>query len=319
MLESIGACPKLVKNMFGKLGHARQSPLSDVLLQWRRHFQLSGVFSTVSSVVVDLENFCIAQIEVALMPGGCAHHVLSEEPSKGANLQYTYAKGRSTTWRDPRSKVRPVMNRSTSAPGLRGSIYIVHDFRGCILRRLVGTSPPGPKSDSNFSQVFMSTSDLSSAPKAAFRKQVALYLTRASRTTRAAFDKYNCLSIVGDEARCSNTQLLASFISAPVDEDRAFGFVAPFQMSPDLHVDFEEKELPVRIEEAFENDGKAPRSDDLVSTWHCCRCLDNTLKSSFGDDLGLMHFQAEEWRRPGHPLSIAHARQHGCSSSLSAH
>ncbi len=145
----------------------------------------------------------------------------------------------------------------------------------------------------------MSSSDLTSAPKETYSLQTALYLSKGSLVTRAGFDRYGCLSIVGDEARCTNTQVMAVFVSAPIEVDKSAGFVAPLQMNPDLHLDLEEKSLPVRIAEAYDNGSHTLRSDDLVSTWHCCRCLDSALKNSFGNDFGLMVFHADDWLRPG--------------------
>lgn len=100
---------------------------------------------------------------------------------------------------------------------------------------------------------------------------------------------------MGDEARCSNAQILTMFVSTPIASDITHGFVAPTQINPDMHLDLDARSIGARIADAL---GKAasglpcsskPQGDPLVSTWHVCQCLDNALTSSMG--LGLLQFQ----------------------------
>ena len=128
-----------------------------------------------------------------------------------------------------------------------------------------------------------------------YERQCVVYLGKSVRIARAGLAKYQALNIVGDEARCSNAQILTMFVSTPIASDITHGFVAPTQINPDMHLDLDARSIGARIADAL---GKAasglpcsskPQGDPLVSTWHVCQCLDNALTSSMG--LGLLQFQ----------------------------
>jgi hypothetical protein len=135
------------------------------------------------------------------------------------------------------------------------------------------------------------------SPLRDYQRQNVLYLGKAVRIVKAALAKPQALSIVGDEARCTDAQLLAVFVSAPVSPDVAHGYFAPLQVNPDLHIDLDEESLDFRIKSLQSDDGQhppkvqKPKADPLVATWHLCACLDNALQSSVG--IGLMHFAAK--------------------------
>ena len=128
-----------------------------------------------------------------------------------------------------------------------------------------------------------------------YERQCVVYLGKSVRIARAGLAKYQALNIVGDEARCSNAQILTMFVSTPIASDITHGFVAPTQINPDMHLDLDARSIGARIADAL---GKVasglpcsskPQGDPLVSTWHVCQCLDNALTSSMR--LGLLQFQ----------------------------
>jgi hypothetical protein len=128
-----------------------------------------------------------------------------------------------------------------------------------------------------------------------YERQCVIYLAKSVRIARAGLAKYQALNIVGDEARCSNAQILTLFVSTPIASDITHGFVAPTQINPDMHLDLDARSIGARIAEAQGkavaglSSSKKPEGDPLISTWHICQCLDNALTSSMGS--GLLQFK----------------------------
>jgi hypothetical protein len=127
-----------------------------------------------------------------------------------------------------------------------------------------------------------------------YERECVIYLAKSVQIAKAGLARWQALNIVGDEARCSNLQIMTLFVSVPIASDITYGFVAPHQINPDLHVDLDAHSMGARIGEALNTaaDGlpssKKPQADDLVSTWHVCQCLDNALGSTMV--AGLYHF-----------------------------
>ncbi len=146
-----------------------------------------------------------------------------------------------------------------------------------------------------------------------YQRHNVLYLKEGVSVVRSGLSKYQTLNIVADEARCSNAQVLAAFVSAPVMTDCSFGFMAPLQIMPDISVDFDEHGLDFRISsaqiQAAENEpSKKPKADPLVATWNVCLSLNNCLQSTLGH--GLQHFA------PSEPMLLLHeASEVGSSCS----
>jgi hypothetical protein len=128
-----------------------------------------------------------------------------------------------------------------------------------------------------------------------YERECVIYLAKSVQIAKAGLARWQALNLVGDEARCSNLQIMTLFVSVPIASDVTFGFVAPHQINPDLHVDLGGHSLGARIGDALHRaaDGlpssKKPEADPLVSTWHVCQCLDNALGSTMV--AGLFHFQ----------------------------
>jgi hypothetical protein len=166
-----------------------------------------------------------------------------------------------------------------------------------------------------FRQAYIATSkDLKSKESDVHSKYNLMYLGKSVTVCRKAFEKFQCLSIVADEARCSNAQLMQCFISTPISHDISHGYVAPPQMNPDVHIDLDERSIPVRIKEVLDKVAHRQRSvtkphaDELVTTWHVCQCIDNALSSSLG--ISVLSFKAHGEQEP---LNIRMARVGGRS------
>jgi hypothetical protein len=138
-----------------------------------------------------------------------------------------------------------------------------------------------------------------------YERECVIYLAKSVRIARAGLARHQALNIVGDEARCSNVQIMTLFISTPISQDTSHGFVAPTQINPDMHLDFDCRSIGARIGNAI---GQAafglpctskPQADPLVSTWHVCQCLDNALASSMAAG-GLYHFRPAVKQMPLH-------------------
>jgi hypothetical protein len=129
-----------------------------------------------------------------------------------------------------------------------------------------------------------------------YDRECVIYLAKSVKIAKAGLARGQALNMVGDEARCSNLQIMTLFLSVPIASDITYGFVAPHQINPDLHVDLGAHSIGARIGDALQRaaDGlpcsKKPESDDLVSTWHVCQCLDNALGSTMAV-AGLYHFR----------------------------
>jgi hypothetical protein len=139
-------------------------------------------------------------------------------------------------------------------------------------------------------------------PAYRYHRQNMIYLGKSLRLAKSAFNQHRCLSLVGDEARCSNHEVMAVFVSVPLTANVAHGFVAPLQCSPEVHADLDSRSLGTRIAEAQHAaaPGRAPSGDPLVATWQVCACLDNALRSSLG--FGVSHFEARTPQLPLHRL-----------------
>jgi hypothetical protein len=126
-----------------------------------------------------------------------------------------------------------------------------------------------------------------------YRRHNVMYIAKGVSCLRSSLEKFQTLNIVADEARCSNLQIMAAFLSAPTKADASFGFVSPLQVCPDISIDLDERSLDVRVETALQRGmedrpaGK-PKADPLVATWNVCLALDNSLLSTLGE--GLMQF-----------------------------
>jgi hypothetical protein len=129
-----------------------------------------------------------------------------------------------------------------------------------------------------------------------YDRECVIYLAKSVKIAKAGLARWQAMNMVGDEARCSNLQIMTLFVSVPIASDITHGFVAPHQINPDLHVDLGAHSVSERIGDALKKaaDGlpcaKKPEADPLVSTWHVCQCLDNALASTVAVG-GLYHFR----------------------------
>ena len=116
-----------------------------------------------------------------------------------------------------------------------------------------------------------------------YERECVIYLAKSVKIAKAGLARWQALNVVGDEARCSNLQIMTLFVSVPIASDITYGFVAPHQINPALHVDLGSHDIAARIGDALSLAAnglpcsKKPEADDLVSTWHVCQCLDNAL------------------------------------------
>jgi hypothetical protein len=128
-----------------------------------------------------------------------------------------------------------------------------------------------------------------------YERECVIYLAKSVKIAKAGLARWQALNMVGDEARCSNLQIMTLFVSVPIASDITYGFVAPHQINPDLHVDLGAHSIGARIGDALNQaaDGlpcsKKPEADPLVCTWHVCQCLDNALGCTMA--AGLAHFR----------------------------
>ena len=116
---------------------------------------------------------------------------------------------------------------------------------------------------------------------------------------RAAFESYQSLALVLDEARTPTANLLQAFLATPFSSEVAQGFCCPPQIMPDMHVCFGTKKLDVRIAEVTTSAvvgtkmSEKPSADPLVFTWNTIKAMDNVVKSLLPGD-GLMRFMPED-------------------------
>jgi hypothetical protein len=128
-----------------------------------------------------------------------------------------------------------------------------------------------------------------------YERECVIYLAKSVRIAKAGLARWQSLNLVGDEARCSNLQIMTLFVSVPITSDTTHGFVAPTQINPDMHLDLGNIPMDARIGKALATAAngqpcsKKPEADELVPTWHICQCLDNALLSTMAT--GLYHFR----------------------------
>lgn len=152
-------------------------------------------------------------------------------------------------------------------------------------------------------------------------KRNLIYLAKSTELLSTGLQWSGSLSLVMDEARLINSQILQIFASTPLTDGVAHGVMLPPQVLPALHISLKHRKVGIRIDMAevawAERQKKAgngqrvrPKklcSDALVATWHTCLAMQNGLRSIRPD--GLFEFA------PGKkcmPLADACAEQ-GCS------
>ena len=124
-----------------------------------------------------------------------------------------------------------------------------------------------------------------------YQRECVIYLAKSVRIAKAGLARWKALHMVGDEARCSNLQIMTLFVSVPIASDITHGFVAPTQINPDMHLDLGSHSMGARIGDALDKAGggllcsNKLEADPLVSTWHVCQCFDNALASSMAAGL----------------------------------
>ena len=130
-----------------------------------------------------------------------------------------------------------------------------------------------------------------------------LYVSESMRICREAFEKYQSLGLVMDEARTPTANLLQAFLVTPITREVSQGFCCPPQVMPDLHVCVGTKSFAVRINEATtaavvgtKMSGK-PSPDPLVFTYNTVKAIDNVVKCPLPAD-GLMRFMPEDRMLP---------------------
>ena len=157
-----------------------------------------------------------------------------------------------------------------------------------------------------------SATDLQGRDWKEYARDNMLYLAGCTPLLSLAFDKCHSLSIVADEARVSNAQIMQIFVSTLLDESTAFGLALPPQIMPEMHIDLCHKKASVRIETTFGEvvrhpglpsrrgrgngrGGRAPggrglhsrgralstkiQADELAATYQCCVALDNAVQN----------------------------------------
>jgi hypothetical protein len=164
-----------------------------------------------------------------------------------------------------------------------------------------------------------------------------LYLAKSTETFSLAVSKFKAVSLVADEARCVNAQLLQVFGSAFVAKDIAFGLALPPQLMPEMHIDLQHRKIEARISSVFGpmlqhgrgqagrgggqpgrgrgrgrggHDGQTtstrPKGDPLMATWQTCVALDNALRAVTDDGLqAFLPSAGEQEARQGHPCCRA--------------
>jgi hypothetical protein len=108
-----------------------------------------------------------------------------------------------------------------------------------------------------------------------------MYLAASARTVQASWDKFRTCSVVLDEARFSNAEILQVFLACPMDAGSSAGTVLPPQVLPQLHLDLQAVDAELRITEANRRGASArvPKGDPLVATWETCVGLHRALCS----------------------------------------
>jgi hypothetical protein len=139
-----------------------------------------------------------------------------------------------------------------------------------------------------------------------------LYLATGTTILEEAFQHYPMISLVADEARLTNAQILQAFLGALVAPDVLFGMALPPQVMPEMHIDFSQRKLAARIHKSFgealrghggrtggrrgrgrglggRGSGKGgrgsgqgnrrPHGDPHIATWHACVAVDNAMRA----------------------------------------
>ena len=143
------------------------------------------------------------------------------------------------------------------------------------------------------------SADVLAQPEHIHDKSNFLYVGNSMKICRAAFESYQTLALVLDEARTPTANLLQAFLATPFSSEVAQGFCCPPQIMPDMHVCFGTKKLDVRIAEVTTSAvvgtkmSEKPSADPLVFTWNTIKAMDNVVKSLLPGD-GLMRFMPED-------------------------
>ena len=108
-----------------------------------------------------------------------------------------------------------------------------------------------------------------------------MYLAASARTVQASWDKFRTCSIVLDEARFANAEVLQVFLACPLDAGSSAGTLLPPQVLPQLHLDLQAVDVELRIMESNRRgaSARAPKGDPLVATWEICVGLHRALCS----------------------------------------
>jgi hypothetical protein len=108
-----------------------------------------------------------------------------------------------------------------------------------------------------------------------------MYLAASARTVQASWDKFRTCSVVLDEARFANADVLQVFLACPMDAGSSAGTLLPPQVLPQLHLDLQAVDVELRITEANRRgaSARAPKGDPLVATWEICVGLHRALGS----------------------------------------
>lgn len=127
-----------------------------------------------------------------------------------------------------------------------------------------------------------------------------LYMCTASRTLQDSLEAFHTCSIVLDEARFTNAEVLQVFAAGLLDVGSSAGVLLPPQLLPELHVDVTGVKVAVRIAEACKRQAqaKAPKGDALLATWEKCIGVHNALRNVFAKGL-------EEFRPKARPACIS--------------
>ena len=155
----------------------------------------------------------------------------------------------------------------------------------------------------------LGTDDLQARTPASHEKHNMIYMSNSVRIMRAALLKYQALSIIFDEARFTNAQILQVVAVAPLDSAASQGVVLPPQVMPEMFISLHHRKLNLRISDAMEataaeagvpaagaggrptrrrGTNKKPCADPLVCTWQSCLGIDNALCCIVAE--GISHF-----------------------------
>ena len=158
---------------------------------------------------------------------------------------------------------------------------------------------------------------------ASHEKHNMIYMSKSVHIMRAALTTHQTLSIIFDEARFTNAQIMKVVAVAPLDSSASHGVVLPPQVMPDMFISLKHRKLKLRILDAMEataaeagvpaagaegwptrrrGTNKTPKADPLVCTWFSCLALDNALRCLVTE--GISHFL------PQAPPKVVQAGQH---------